>query len=197
MEIEEYHVEVKRTSSPDAPHNEVIVLAGLGIAGEAAEVVSLVRETATDEDFTGIQSIHQRDDLREEAGDLLWYMAYLLNHFNLTFDVITASSLDSYQSFFADHPRDITVTALDMSIAAGALADIAKKHVLHQKPLDMISLVGQLVLVFANLTILLNHFDIKLTDALDTNTAKLRIRYPNGWSAIDSLARADKQQQKA
>ena len=197
MDIATYHAEVRRTSDPDFPYSEKMVLAGLGIAGEASEFAALVREIVTDEQYGVSPSNGQHDDLCEEAGDLLWYMAYLLNHFEMTFEVITASSLEAYQSFpffRIEDESDIMATALELTIAAGAVADFVKKHILHQKPLDLTVLVGRLTIVFGNLTILLNHFDIKLGDALDKNTAKLRVRYPDGWSVAASLARADKQQ---
>ncbi|HEY0757068.1 MAG TPA: nucleoside triphosphate pyrophosphohydrolase family protein [Ktedonobacteraceae bacterium] len=70
MGIEEYTREVYRTCDIQ-DQRELLTLSALGIAGEGGEIVDLVKKVLYHE--------HELDTsaLREEVGDLLWYITLL------------------------------------------------------------------------------------------------------------------------
>jgi len=201
MNIADYHEEVKRTSSAEFPYEETLKLSGLGIAGEAGEVVWLLDDTLSAEEddcpYPSESLIGWHSALTKEAGDVLWYVVYLLNALDLRLeDVLEFHDLDTYQAvvraeFSTTTPFSLNRAARRLAAHAGAVADIIKKHTLHGRDLEQHDLKYRLFQTIFYLTAILNHFDIELAVVLDINTAKLRKRYPNGWSAEASLARQD------
>jgi len=60
---------------------------GLGIAGEAGDVASCIKKTfAHDND--------QRQGIRENIGDTLWYAAMICNYFNWNMDDILEENIE-------------------------------------------------------------------------------------------------------
>ena len=76
MQLNEYQIEARRVSKvkdDDTPHFWAIW--GLGLAGEAGEVADHVKKILRDDD--GNVSESRRQDMAEELGDALWYVARL------------------------------------------------------------------------------------------------------------------------
>jgi len=73
--IREYQEFCKKTAQKhDSPDKEIMTW-GLGIAGEAGDVAGCIKKTfAHDND--------QRDGIKENIGDTLWYAAMICNFFN-------------------------------------------------------------------------------------------------------------------
>ena len=69
----------------ETDHHEILTW-GLGIAGEAGDVASCIKKTfAHDND--------QREGIRENIGDTLWYAAMICNFFDWDFQEILEENL--------------------------------------------------------------------------------------------------------
>lgn len=200
MQIADYHEEVRRTSSADFPHDEALKLSGLGIAGEVGEVIKLIDDVLTAEErgvpYPEESIAYIKKHIIKEAGDVLWYVIYLLNALQQRAeDLLNFDDLPDYQDFVytyeAKNPLTLSGATRALAYRAGGVADIIKKHTLHGKELARDYLLEELAETVWNLTVILNHFEIALSLVLDTNVAKLRKRYPHGWSREASIARAD------
>ena len=79
MDIAEYTAEVHRTCGLE-DRRDLLTLTALGIAGEAGEVVDIIKKVLYHE--------HELDTsvLCKEVGDLLWYMALLCDTAGFTLD---------------------------------------------------------------------------------------------------------------
>jgi NTP pyrophosphatase (non-canonical NTP hydrolase) len=87
MDIAEYTKEVHRTCSIQ-DRKELLTLTALGIAGEAGEVVDLIKKV--------LYHSHELDTtaLCQEMGDLLWYMTVLCETVGLTLDGVMRANIE-------------------------------------------------------------------------------------------------------
>ncbi len=74
---------------------------------------------------------------------------------------------------------------------AGEVAENIKKGVLHRHGLDESKLLKELGDVMWYTAALVTILGGDLSDIMETNIAKLRERYPNGYSSEDSIKRVD------
>lgn len=88
MTFEDYIKECKRTytwrSSPDI---EVCMLC-MGLAGETGEIVDYLKKV----EFQGHEL--NKDKLKSEMGDLMWYFAMLCNYFSIEFEDVLQCNVD-------------------------------------------------------------------------------------------------------
>ncbi len=75
---------------------------------------------------------------------------------------------------------------------AGELIDTIKKTWIYGKPLDMGNIIEECGDVLFYVAALLNQYDLKMSDAINANYAKLAKRYPEGFSEKAAQERADK-----
>lgn len=66
----------------------------LGLAGEAGEVVDLIKK------HVQYNKPLDLDEVREELGDLLWYVALIIYDLDLTFEEIMAKNIDKLDMRF-------------------------------------------------------------------------------------------------
>lgn len=85
--------------------------------------------------------------------------------------------------------RALCVGGLGLTGEAGEVADLIKKHVFYDHELDLDAIRKEMGDVLWYLTFLCNALDITLSDVMDVNAAKLRVRYPDGWSKERSINR--------
>ncbi|HEY3993734.1 MAG TPA: nucleoside triphosphate pyrophosphohydrolase family protein [Ktedonobacteraceae bacterium] len=87
MEHAEYAKEVHRTCSIE-DHRELLTLTALGIAGEAGEVVDIIKKV--------LYHAHELDtsELCKEMGDLFWYMTLLCETVGLTLDNVMQANVE-------------------------------------------------------------------------------------------------------
>lgn len=110
-----------------------------------------------------------------------------------------AWTLDEYQRLALRTDDGNTVTDDQMTICcglgvageAGEVADLIKKWAFHGKPLDQDKLVKEMGDVLWYLSVLAARRGISLEDVARANIAKLRARYPKGFSHAAANARAD------
>ena len=85
MNFEEYQHEASQTALyPDRLNN--IGYATLGLAGEAGEVANIVKKIQRD--FGGKITDEIRAKLKDELGDVLWYVSACADELNLTLEEI-------------------------------------------------------------------------------------------------------------
>jgi len=87
MDIAEYTKEVHRTCDLQ-DQRELLTLTALGIAGEAGEIVDLIKKV--------LYHAHQLDTsaLCKEIGDLLWYMTLLCETAGFTLDDVMQANVE-------------------------------------------------------------------------------------------------------
>ena len=88
MELDFYQQEALRTDRTDADGNSVIVPM-LGLAGEAGQLLSEYKKLLRD----GDTHVCFKDRVREELGDLLWYIANVASKFDLKLADIAGANL--------------------------------------------------------------------------------------------------------
>ncbi len=81
--------------------------------------------------------------------------------------------------------------ALGLAGEAGEVVDTVKKAVFHQHGLDRDVLIKELGDVLWYVAALCSKLDVSLSEVMERNIAKLRTRYPEGYSSAASKVRAD------
>jgi len=163
MNYAEYQQEARRTMDQTLTPEERIELCLYGIVGEVGEIIDLYKK----ERFHR----HPRDknEYRKEIGDVVWYVANLCHETDTGF-------------FDYGHgPSFWEVCGYGLPKQLRALAREAAKF----ESIDTRQVLS-----------LLNHIAYLLDlgpfeEILDLNVAKLRARYPEGFSTEASLARKD------
>ena len=75
MTFEEYQKLCKGTAKRFRDKEKEIMSWGLGISGEAGDVAGCIKKTISHRD-------NQKDGIKENLGDTLWYIAMICNFFN-------------------------------------------------------------------------------------------------------------------
>lgn len=101
--------------------------------------------------------------------------------------------LDEYQAETArtDGDGGLVMHALGLGGEAGEYQELVKKHVFHGKPLDRDRAARELGDVLWYLARAAADHGFRLSEIAALNVAKLRARYPDGFSAAASEARVD------
>ena len=104
----------------------------------------------------------------------------------------TADS-DNYQALAARTLGDsrLEVLALGLAGEAGEVADMVKKHVGHGHPLDEVKLAKELGDVAWYIANICTSQNLEFSTILHMNIAKLRERYPDGFSSEASINRKE------
>lgn len=81
--------------------------------------------------------------------------------------------------------------ALGATGEAGEVADIVKKEVFHGHPVDPDSIKKEIGDTLHYLAGLATMYGLTLQEIAEANIEKLRKRYPEGFSTVDSIKRVD------
>jgi NTP pyrophosphatase (non-canonical NTP hydrolase) len=93
MSLAEYQQLCKETAKTFDTKKTEILTWGLGIAGEAGDVASCIKKTfAHDND--------QRQGIRENLGDTMWYVAMICNFFGWNLQDVLAENIDKLRKRF-------------------------------------------------------------------------------------------------
>jgi len=168
--LNEYQANALRTANPTADKTLRLAVAGMGLAGEAAEVLELV-----------CNEIDDGDKLTKEFGDLAWYVAE-----TATIIEVSLGDLPKPTLMF---PATTLIGAVDLMVRAGKLTDYLKKVVGHGHAVDVARVSTGLAEVLVALTHLTERAGLDFASVLDQNVAKLKARYPEGFSSEKSVAR--------
>lgn len=91
MNFQEYQEEASKTALyPRRMSN--LEYPTLGLAGEAGEVANIVKKIQRDNE--GIITDETRDKLRDELGDVLWYISACADELGLTLEEIAAFNVN-------------------------------------------------------------------------------------------------------
>jgi NTP pyrophosphatase (non-canonical NTP hydrolase) len=166
MDLSEYGRTAIRTMSDTTPHSENILGCALGLLGEAIE-------------WRGATSKQKRI---EEAGDLMWYVAATAHLHS-----IHLGSLELPEIALRD-----TIAHDNVLRFAGLVGERVKKETFHGHLHEPETMRTHLAALIANLARWCECFGgTTLEEVMAANIAKLKRRYPNGFSTADSIARVD------
>lgn len=148
---------------------ERLLHASLGISGEFWEQMNAYFH----EDW---------DNLREEVGDTLWYIALAADELQITFQELLelAPSLEGedYDEY--------------LSAAYGDIIDTIKKALFYGQDLNLYRYGQALGTILAMIIEGCKEQGWEFEEVLQENIDKLRIRYPDKFTAEDAVARMDK-----
>ena len=151
----------------------------LALGGEVGEVSNLVKK------WLGHNHPLDREKLKDEGGDVFWYVACLCELAELQFAdlIVSAVSLPATAS-----PLGRT---FDLCLVMQSVQGIAACAALYASDLKTMGhlMVAPLQHVAVAMTAVLAQHDIPLEEALRHNMTKLDIRYPDGFSAERSRDR--------
>jgi len=86
LNLKEYQELCKGTAqSFDCPHKEIMSW-GLGISGEAGDVAGCIKKTIAHKN-------DQRQGIKENIGDTLWYAAMICNFYGWDFEEVLAENI--------------------------------------------------------------------------------------------------------
>jgi len=89
MNFDEYQSGARKTAI--YPQDYLITYPALGLVGEAGEIANKVKKILRDDN--GVCSDQKREQLVEEMGDVLWYLAALASDLDVSLDMIATSNL--------------------------------------------------------------------------------------------------------
>lgn len=99
--------------------------------------------------------------------------------------------VDSIDFHISDNDLSLAWNALGLAGEAGEVADLVKKSVFHQKGLKLEDLVKELGDVLWYIAAICSCTGLNIEDVMSANIAKLRERYPDGWSVERSHAHGE------
>jgi len=169
----EYQALAKRTTTPKAidDRNFGLVNWSLGIAGETAEVQEFFEDWKEGQiDFDPVL-------LTKELGDVLWYTAIMCEQTNTTLDALPVVD-----------PKE-TPSAARLAIYGGKVADYVKKVVCHGHDLDEQKLWQYVGMVYFLTKAVAVNQGLNVGEVMAANIAKLKERYPDGFTTEASINR--------
>lgn len=138
----------------------------IGLASELSEI----REMAQGGDIDVV-------NLKEEMGDLFWYMGVMVDELKSDPDMIFAESIKLEDVYEHDIVPELHIAIDEMTIAIGKAIDILKKNVMYGKDLNVKEIENQLMELDSWICHALALYNILPGEARSTNIEKLRLRY--------------------
>lgn len=168
MNLSTYQTCAERTMLDTQPVQDAMLNAALGLCGEAAEVAKAHIEQSG-------------PHILEECGDLLWYAAQWCKVHNET--------LGTFVPRLTGETNEECL--LRLWYATGQLADMTKKFVFHQKPINALARHLALDTVLCSVYTILHAYGWYIEEACANNNEKLLKRFPDGFNHTDANARKD------
>lgn len=163
MNFTEYQQSALRTASADRAPDLALGIFGLGLCGESLELIQAILNGESIEAQT------------KEVGDVLWYLAVMADAFGVTYLSLEDTSTS----------RGRISSATVVMHRACRLAELIKKQIGHGKPADKYE-VCQLMIVLVKALAVASPVPLSL--AAELNVAKLKARYPEGFSVETAAA---------
>lgn len=92
--LKKFQEHCEKTCRNDIKNEKVGILTwGLGIAGEAGDVASCIKKTFMHDN-------DQRQGIRENLGDVMWYAAMICNHFGWDFEEVLQENMEKLSKRF-------------------------------------------------------------------------------------------------
>jgi NTP pyrophosphatase (non-canonical NTP hydrolase) len=96
MTLNEYQIESSRTARMNISDQERMVTFALGLGGESGEVQDLIKK------HIGHGHNLNREELKKEIGDVLWYIAALSGVLGFSLDEIAAANIEKLKKRYPD-----------------------------------------------------------------------------------------------
>jgi NTP pyrophosphatase (non-canonical NTP hydrolase) len=193
-----------RTANFDEPLDRALSLCGLGLCGEAGEVVDLIKKVFYHHhEFDA----GRRAKMIEESGDVIWYVAYLTHMLGLTLEQTLATvSFGTWSENWGENKepdKSFVFTRLGLKLGrhcgnAALLVDylvydefpfIASELKSNESRIQhLLHILGYIMACLWQLSV---YLDSSLEEMCQVVIDKLNRRYPQGFSTAASLARAD------
>jgi NTP pyrophosphatase (non-canonical NTP hydrolase) len=90
MNLKEYQKLCDQTAKKFETDEKEILTWGLGIAGEAGDIASCIKKTFA-------HNNDQKEGIKENIGDTLWYAAMICNFFNWEIEEVLAQNIAKLQ----------------------------------------------------------------------------------------------------
>ncbi len=151
----------------------------IGLASELSEVRDMARRE--------IDTVN----LKEEMGDICWYMGIIVDELQLDPDSIFESKPINATSTGPEHSlrNDLNVDIDDLTINIGILIDMLKKNLMYGKELNIEVIRANLVSIGCSVESALNIFGMTSSEARERNIEKLRARYGDKFTEAAALER--------
>jgi NTP pyrophosphatase (non-canonical NTP hydrolase) len=95
LSLKEYQKLVKRTAKGDyKSKSDEIANWGLGVAGEAGDLAGCIKKTIYHKN-------DQREGIRENVGDTMWYLAMICNFFGWNFEEVLAENIEKLKKRYS------------------------------------------------------------------------------------------------
>lgn len=160
-----------RPEAPIADKDIMCIWNIVGLAGEAGEIAELV-----------LDSPHLKDEVADELGDAIWYVAALCEKLSFSFPKIV--QLADREPFLYTTAEPL---ALRLCIHVGKAVDIVKKGIFHRHGLDLDTLELELINCMTFILGIAAEHELQVTEILKGNIKKLDVRYKDGFTSTESL----------
>ena len=100
--LKEYQELCKKTAKKFRNKEKELFTWGLGIAGEAGDIAGCIKKTLS-------HNNDQKQGIKENIGDTLWYAAMICNYFNWNMDKVLEENVKKLQKRY---PKGLTAKAL-------------------------------------------------------------------------------------
>jgi len=179
-----YQKDAMRTIGVFDDTDDMMVFAALEIGAECGEVCNLV--------YKHIYQGHPLDveKIKLELGDVMWGVAAI--HASMK-SVMTMPVKSEYRAGNAKQPfrQRITRASLRLEKWAGIVAADTETYVVSGTGLYLDDVRNAARMVFRLLCTIADCLGLSPFDVMDANIAKLKRRYPDGFSPAHSIARVD------
>lgn len=161
----------------------------MGIASEVGELQEVIATA-------WMQLPYDPKNICEEGGDISWYIALLCDTMGWDFEslFLTPEVMSEHEAMaVAVVNKNPPAMALVLGGIAGDVGTIIKGHLIYGKPLDADALKIRASYLIGLTSMLMDIHGIDYTGScLPENIDKLKKRYPDQFSDIAAMARADK-----
>ncbi|USL89275.1 nucleotide pyrophosphohydrolase [Bacillus phage vB_BceS_LY1] len=167
----------RRTAPADISLSNIV----LGLIGEGGEIADLVKKQ--------VYHNHPVDtkfkvNLVKEIGDYMWYIARLLDRHGTPF----APEHMSFDFIQRNTAKKVEVTGItNVALLFGFKNGVLASRVLNDNSI----MEWDVIAAFNCVCAIAQHYEVRIEDAAINNIIKLSERYPQGFSAEDSVARVD------
>ncbi|PIP68887.1 hypothetical protein CO033_00905 [Candidatus Nomurabacteria bacterium CG_4_9_14_0_2_um_filter_32_10] len=96
MKLKEYQKKALITAFH--PKKYKVIYPALGLGNESGEVMGKIKKWLRGDDGKGKMSKERKESLKEELGDVLWYLAVLAHDLGISLDDIAKTNIDKLQS---------------------------------------------------------------------------------------------------
>lgn len=96
MELNEYQKKALETATHDGKYK--IIYPALGLGNEAGEVLGKIKKWLRGDDGLGEMTESRREAIKDELGDVLWYVATLAHDLDLQLDDVARGNVDKLKS---------------------------------------------------------------------------------------------------